>query len=314
MTTLLSPSPIAGDTLNKVSESFNQQAIKNRWFASLDLVFDRADYGTRLSAVKRLGPLSVQKAFYPEGPDCAHVYLLHPPAGIVSGDELRLTTQVQDKAHALLTTPGANRFYRARDDVSIGDPTQTQRIELHIAVQAKLEYFPLETLVYEGADAVNQLDVYLRDDSVYLGWDIVCLGLPASGQPFVEGRFTQLNRVFCQDKLLYHDRIAINPQNGLFQSVAGLAAQPVFGSFLIYAPENIMPVKTRSDLLRVFRQQLISLGAEHLVSITDIDGLLVARYLGEQSEQCKALFIELWRLARPLVCDKPVKQPRIWFT
>jgi urease accessory protein len=314
MTTLLDPSPIVADITSNVPASLSQKAIKNQWFASLELGFDRADYGTRLSAVKRLGPLSVQKAFYPEGPDCAHVYLLHPPAGIVSGDELLLSVRVQDKAHALLTTPGANRFYRARDDVSIGDPTQTQSIELHIASQAKLEYFPLETLGYEGADGVSQLDVYLGDDSVYLGWDIVCLGLPASGQPFVEGRFTLRNRVFCQGKLLYHDTIAINPQNGLFQSLAGLGAQPVFGSFLIYAPESLMTIKARSDLLRDFRQQLIRLKAEHLVSITDIDGLLVARYLGEHCEQCKALFIELWRLARPLVCDKPVKQPRIWFT
>ena len=75
-----------------------------------------------------------------------------------------------------------------------------------------------------------------------------------------------------------------------------------------------MVEKKRRELLNDFRQQLIELNAAQYVSITDINGLLVARYLGSHSEQCKSLFMELWRLARPLVCNKPIKQPRIWFT
>ena len=130
----------------------------------------------------------------------------------------------------------------------------------------------------------------------------------------MDGRFTQLTRVFRLEKLVYHDRIAINPDNGLFDSVAGLAGQSVFGSFLIYAPEQVLVEKKRRELLNDFRQKLIELNAAQYVSITDINGLLVARYLGSHSEQCKSLFMELWRLARPLVCNKPIKQPRIWFT
>ena len=83
-------------------------------------------YDTQLTKTKRCGPLIIQKAFYPEGRDCAHLYLLHPPAGIVSGDELRVGIDVQQNAHTLITTPGAKRFYRARTDLSIGDPKQSQ--------------------------------------------------------------------------------------------------------------------------------------------------------------------------------------------
>ena len=44
----------------------------------------------------------------------------------MSGDELRVGIDVQQNAHTLITTPGAKRFYRARTDLSIGDPKQSQ--------------------------------------------------------------------------------------------------------------------------------------------------------------------------------------------
>ena len=70
--------------------SLNSTTKSRQWLASLALDFSHNVLGTQLSRTKRNGPLSVQKAFYPEGVDCAHIYLLHPPAGIVSGDELQV--------------------------------------------------------------------------------------------------------------------------------------------------------------------------------------------------------------------------------
>ena len=145
---------------------------KNSWFASLSLEFTLTPNGTQLTRTERNGPLTVQKAFYPEGRDCAHIYLLHPPAGIVSGDELRIQIQVNEKSHSLVTTPGASRFYRAREDITIGDSKQIQHCEFFIKSMARCEHFPLETIVYEGADGFNTVDVHLQNDSDYLGWDI----------------------------------------------------------------------------------------------------------------------------------------------
>lgn len=288
--------------------------VKSQWFAKLDLDFDYANNGTRLKSVKRFGPLSVQKAFHPEGKKCAHIYLLHPPAGIVSGDELCVTVRVDNNAHVLITTPGANRFYRARDNLSIGDPTQIQIADLYLSENAILEHFPLETLVYEGADGVNRVDVHLTEKGVYLGWDIVCLGLPASKQNFVNGRFTQLNRLFCDDKLIYHDRISLNPENGLLSHPAGLAGHSVFGSFIIYAPKQHRTMLLRRELVEKIQARVSDLNAALFISITDINGLLLIRYLGDHSEQCKNFFIEIWQLARPSCCGKSVTHPRIWLT
>ncbi len=299
-------------TINSVSKT--TKTSKNQWLAELNLTFSQTAQGSRLSHVKRNGPLSVQKAFYPEGPNCAHVYLLHPPAGIVSGDELRISTKVESDAHALLTTPGANRFYRAREDLSIGDSKQQQIGYFELKANATLENFPLETLVYEGADGINTVDVRLSSSSVYLGWDITCLGLPSCNQPFVKGKFTQLNRIFCDDKLVYHDRISITPENNLLHHPAGLASQPVFATLVIAAFEKLSDINLRRELLDKIREDLRAQKADNLVSITDINGILVARYLGKQCEQCKRLFIDIWQHVRPSCLNKDANIPRIWYT
>jgi urease accessory protein len=288
--------------------------VKSQWLASLELQLGHSSYGTQLTKTKRCGPLTIQKAFYPEGKDCAHLYLLHPPAGIVSGDELHVSINVQKNAHTLVTTPGANRFYRARTDLSIGDPKQIQTTQISLGADAKCEHFPLETLVYNQAHGVNHVEVRMQDSSVYCGWDMTCLGLPSSNEHFTAGRFTQLNTLYCDDILTYHDKVMIEPQSNIQQHAAGLAGNTVFGTFLAYASEKQVNNEQRTLLIAKLREVVEAHSASSLISITDIRQLLVMRYLGQQAHQCKTLFIELWKLVRPLYIEKQGVQPRIWFT
>jgi urease accessory protein len=288
--------------------------VKSQWLASLDLQLGHSLHGTQLTKTKRCGPLTIQKAFYPEGRDCAHLYLLHPPAGIVSGDELRVNIDVQQNAHTLVTTPGANRFYRARTDLSIGDPKQTQITQISLDADGKCEHFPLETLVYNQANGENNVEVRLHGSSVYCGWDMTCLGLPSSNEDFTSGRFTQLNTLYRDDILIYHDRVLIEPQSNIQHHAAGLASNTVFGTFLAYAPKDQVGDEQRAQLIEQLREVVDQHSASSLISITDIRQLLVMRYLGQQAHQCKTLFIELWKLVRPLYIGKQGVQPRIWFT
>jgi urease accessory protein len=288
--------------------------VKSQWLASLALQLGHSSYGTQLTKTKRCGPLTIQKAFYPEGRDCAHLYLLHPPAGIVSGDELRVSIEVQKNAHTLVTTPGANRFYRARTDLSIGDPKQTQITKISLDADAKCEHFPLETIVYNRANGVNNVEVRLQESSVYCGWDMTCLGLPSSFEDFSHGRFTQLNTLYRDDILIYHDKVFIEPSSNIQQHPAGLAGNTVFGTFLAYAPSNQVSNEQRTQLIKKLRALVEKHAASALISITDIRQLLVMRYLGQQAHQCKTLFIELWKLVRPLYMDKQGVQPRVWYT
>ena len=79
----------------------------------LTLEFDRVGSSTRLTSRSHSGPLNVQRPFYPEGEDVCHVYLLHPPGGLVAGDQLSFSAQLNTGAKTLITTPAANKFYRS---------------------------------------------------------------------------------------------------------------------------------------------------------------------------------------------------------
>src|SRR5687768_10776446 len=85
------------------------------WHAELSLGFAHDGTRTVLAQKRHFGPLVVQRPFYPEGEIC-HAYIVHPPGGIVGGDRLRLNVDVSRKAHAVITTPAATKFYRSLPD------------------------------------------------------------------------------------------------------------------------------------------------------------------------------------------------------
>src|SRR5690606_4537948 len=116
----------------------------SHWHAYLKLAFSHGARGTRMTGCEHEGPLYVQRPFYPEGGDLAHVYLLHPPGGIVSGDCLHIALQLQNGSAVLCTTPGAGRVYRARADRRL----QEQHNLLRVASGASLEWFPQETIIF----------------------------------------------------------------------------------------------------------------------------------------------------------------------
>ena len=50
------------------------------------------------------------------------------------------------------------------------------------------------------------------------------------------------------------------------------------------------------------------------VAATLLPGVLVARYLGDSSEQAKRSFVRLWRLLRRALAGREAVEPRIWST
>src|SRR5690606_39068583 len=98
------------------------------------------------------------------------VYVLHPPGGVVGGDQLRLDFRVGASARALVTTPAATKLYRSAEQTSLLE----QRF--HVGANAVLEWLPLETILYAGARARAETRVELGPGSHFVGWDISCLG------------------------------------------------------------------------------------------------------------------------------------------
>jgi len=171
-------------TLPEVAVPANAPEPGPHWHGSLSLRY-RRDGERTIGSDRHDGPLRVLKTLHPEGPGTCHHVLVHPPGGIVGGDRLDIDIDLQEGAHALITTPGATRFYRSKG------PAAAQHVSARVAAGARLEWLPLETIAYRGAIAANRMRFALAPGATMIGWEILALGLPAAGEPFDAGRFEQ---------------------------------------------------------------------------------------------------------------------------
>lgn len=273
------------------------------WQAELHLAFTRQGARTVLCDNRHVGPLRVQKALYPEGDAVCQTLLLHPPSGIAGGDQLRIAATLDATAHAQLTTPGAGKWYRS------AGAEASQQIDFSVADGAVLEWLPQESIVFDGARARMATRVTLAADSRYIGWDILCLGRAAAGERFTHGRVNLFCRIERAGQPLWLERGGFAGGDAMLASPAGWAGASVCGTLLCSFPE--LPQQA-ADLLATCRAVAPADGAAH--ALTAPPGLLLARYLGANSEAARLWFTELWKILRPACCGRPAVIPRIWHT
>jgi urease accessory protein len=274
------------------------------WHAHLDLDY-RFENGRTLLHHQHNGPLRILKNLYPEGDAICHNVVVHPPGGLVGGDQLDVNVEMGSGAHALVSTPGATRFY-ASDDMQAA-----QQVRIHLAAGARLEWLPLETIAHPGCRAHNQLSVTLDAGAEMLGWDVTALGLPASGQPFDQGYFQQ--RIELSGLWLEQARIdAVDTR--LLESPLGLGGRRCLGSLWL-ASGTSFTRERREQLLEVVRNVL-----SEMSGTTDVDAgatcphpqVLVVRAVAPVVEPLMALFQRVWGALRPAAWGLAPVQPRIW--
>ncbi|HEY9100456.1 urease accessory protein UreD [Chitinimonas sp.] len=270
------------------------------WRAALQLGFEQQAGRTVMRRLEQYGPLTVQKPLYPEGGTVCHAIVLHPPGGIAGGDMLQQDITVGSGAHALLTTPGAAKWYG-----SIG-PEASQVIQLRVATGGTLEWLPQETIVYDGARARSQLQIELAEGARLACWDLICLGRPAAGERFKRGSWRQTLRIQRPDGTpLLLERALLRGGDPLLDAPVGLAGQPVMGTLLLSGQVD-------ADTLALLRALPSAPGLR--LGWTQLDGLLVLRGLAARAEPLRAAFTQAWQTLRPTLLGAPAIVPRIWQT
>lgn len=272
------------------------------WQARLALGFAPRRGRTRLVSRQQLGPLTIQRPFYPEGSPC-HSYLLHPPGGVVGGDQLQIDIELAADAHALITTPGATKFYRS------GDRLACQRQQLRVASGALLEWLPQETIFFPGAEARLETEIHIAPGGRFIGWEMHCFGRPALGECFNSGQLDLRTQLYLDDQLVLLDQLRLNADN-LHQAGAGLRGYPMFGCLLA--------VGCGEAELDLVRELLNSTSEQQIAGVTLLDDgpepVLVVRVLGEQAQPMLACFSDIWLQLRQHWLGMAASPPRIWAT
>ncbi|MRW84756.1 urease accessory protein UreD [Pseudoduganella sp. FT26W] len=274
-------------------------ASTTAWQASLTLGFADDAGTTRLLNKIHYGPLRVQKALYPEDHKVCQAIIVHPPGGVVGGDQLEIDIGVGASAHAFITTPGAAKWYQANGKQS------RQTVHLHVNENAALEWLPQETIFFDTANVVLEQHVELAAGATFLGCEILCMGRRGSGEVFRTGRIRQRNSIRRAGRLIWWEQGDM--VGGRLDSPLALNGHTVCAT--LTAAGKPLPAAVLNDI----RADIAADGA-HVFGVTQTKGVLVARHLGDDSETARRLMLAVWRRLRPHLLERAAVTPRIWQT
>ncbi len=263
------------------------------WSGHLSLGFALRQGRTVLVRRRHQGPFMVQRAFYPES-DLPHVYLLHPPGGVVGGDSLTLDVCLQQGSHALLTMPGATKFYRSAGPIA----RLTQHFTL--AQGSTLEWLPQGNIFFPYANVHMDTVFSLAAGARLIGFETHCLGRPVLDESFIGGTLDARLRIALPASCGLSERLGII--DGALDIVGGF---PLCGTLFAYPVDPSLLEKVRE---RLGHSALPAAGA------TLIDDLLMVRLLDHDNQRLQGLLHAIWTLLRPAMLGRNAIIPRIWAT
>ena len=274
------------------------------WHARLQLDYTLENART-VARFQHDGPLRILQSLYPEGDAICHNVLVHPPGGLVGGDTLNIQVSAGNGSHALLTTPGATRFYRS------GGERAVQQTRLQLNQGARLEWLPLEAIAYSGCIAENRLLLELAAGAEMIGWDVTALGLPQADQPFMQGSLLQhiempghwleRGRIDAQDRLLLESPLA-------------LAGRRCLAS-LFFCSGSALQRARQQQALDVARQIVSQDALAAFAGATSPNGhVVVVRAIAPLVEPAMQLLRRVWSAWRSALWQCNATAPRIWTT
>lgn len=267
------------------------------WRAELELKYQYIHNRTVLAERRHVGPLHVQKSFYPEDEVC-HTYILHPPGGVVGGDQLTISVCTEAQAHSLITTPASNKFYRSDNALSVVQQNLT------VKSGATLEWLPQDSILFSGCRVKMRTRVDLEPEAKFIGWEITCFGRAAGEQPFVDGISQQSFELSRAGKLLHIERARIVGGSEILSVRWGMANYTVNGLMVVSNADKAMLEAARA----------CEATDTCLTAITLKGELLLVRCLAYQGIEAREYFTQVWSLIRPLLCGREASVPRVWHT
>jgi urease accessory protein len=320
----------------------------SRWHGQVDLRFIPDATGKTLAQLQLArAPFKVQRAFYPEAtalnPCRCYTTLLHTAGGMVAGDQLTINLTLEPQAQALITTAAASKIYGGAalnpdpvpktsisetiipktsiSKTSISKTITEQQITINLAPGASLEWLPQETILFDGADYTQTLQIELGEGASCLGWDITRFGRTARGERFRSGTWQSQTEVWRAGRPLWIDPQWLAGGSDLLDSPLGLAGQPLIGTlFWLGAPPNPALIEAlrqawyhRLPPSEVCRGEI---GEGEIVrgeaGVTQVEAGIICRYRGSNRQELHQWFVQVWQLIRQAQGQPVAQLPRVW--
>jgi urease accessory protein len=197
---------------------------------SLDLAFERnaLSSGTFLASIVQRPPLRIVRPFRLEDGSVL-VHLHNVSGGLLGGDCLSLSVHVGAGACVQLTSTGATRVYRSREN----KPATTQINRFQIAQNGLLEYVPDAIIPFAKARFCQQTSIELEPGAGLFWWEILSPGRTAHGESFEYECVELKTDLRAAGQRIALENVRLLPQRNDVSSVARLGPYRYWATFYI---------------------------------------------------------------------------------
>jgi urease accessory protein len=272
----------------------------------LDFEHDADSNRTSLASSKQEPPLRVVRAFSNDQ-GSALVHLHNVSGGVLGGDELALHVNVRAGAQVQITTTGATRLYRPKENALAA----SQLNEVDVGENALLEYVPDPVIPYAGARFRQRTSIKMAAGSSLFWWEIVSPGREARNEMFEFESLAFKSNIWAMQKRVLVERVLLEPANRRVTSSARLGRYHTWASFYICqvglnAPAWIAAEEKLRPLLQQFSEQHRALWS---ISTLPAHGLVV-RCAAVHGRDVMIGLHAVWHAAKMHLHRRPAVPPR----
>ncbi len=278
----------------------------SRGLLALDFERDARTGTTLLTASVQEPPLRIVRPFGLEDGSVL-VHLHNVSGGLLGGDYLKLAVSIGPGASVQLTSTGATRVYRSREN----NPASTQLNRIRIAENGLLEYVPDAIIPFARARfrQVTAIDIEMGGGLFW--WEILAPGRSARREVFEYESVELKTDVTARGRIIAAENVRLQPQSRALWSLARLGPYRYWITFYIVrvgcgagfwlATEE----KLRNVVCRFYRPGEALWGVSTLAT----DGLVV-RGLAYCGRDLLANLRTVWNEAKLLLYGREAIPPR----
>lgn len=219
--------------------------------------------------------------------------LINTSGGVTGGDRLDWTLTCEDNAALTVSTQAAERIYRA----SAG----TARINTRLALgeNARLDWLPQETILFEGGHLERRLEVHMSESASFTGIETLVMGRAAMGETVTTGHLHDSWKIHRDGRLVHAEAFrASGDLARAFSGPATLAGCRAFTTLVHVAPH----AEERLDACRA----LLLPDDGVTAAATAKPGILICRFIAGDAAPLRRTVI------RFLMAFRDIPMPRVW--
>ena len=249
--------------------------------------------GTSISHVRAESPL---RLFTPRvSPMAAWVVTATLGGGLVGGDDIRLSVDVEDDARVLLTTQASTKVYRS----ALG---ARQHLDAHVADGALLVAWPDPIVGFAGSTFDQRQRFHLAEHATLLAVDWVVSGRRAYGEHWAFDRYVSRFEVERAGRAVFYDHLRLSQTDGpVAERMRG------FSAYAVAVVTGPMVGALADEILADVSGRPADRRHDPIVSAAPLarTGGVVLRMAGTSVERLGATLREILRPIVPLVGDDP---------